>query len=49
MTVMGLISFTINGTTVSGAEGETILKVAQRSGIRAASVAERRNPKYGNR
>jgi bidirectional [NiFe] hydrogenase diaphorase subunit len=33
MTVMGLISFTINGTTVSGAVGETILKVAGRAGI----------------
>ena len=35
---MGLISFSINGKTVSGAEGETILKVAQRSGIRIPTL-----------
>jgi len=30
---MGLISFTINGTTVTGSEGESVLTVAKRSGI----------------
>lgn len=35
---MGLISFSINGTAVSGAEGETVLKVAGRAGIRIPTL-----------
>lgn len=35
---MGLISFSINGTAVSGAEGETVLTVARRAGIRIPTL-----------